>query len=183
MTRAEASIMMSRIFVEAIKAPLNVPVVPVNKPGAGGSIGTMFVLNTKPDGYTVGACSLGSLLISPIVEPKLPYKRSDLTVVCKTINFPIGHLCECGRSMENLEGIRGLRQGRTRVNCEPLSAARPVRLRLLLESLKIQAGGLNIINIPSKGGASHGHRHSGRSCRDLLRPGGGGGEPLESRVE
>jgi tripartite-type tricarboxylate transporter receptor subunit TctC len=145
--------LMGRIFVEAIKAPLNVPVVPVNKPGAGGSIGTMFVLNTKPDGYTIGACSLGSLLISPIVEPKLPYKRSDLTVVCKTINFPIGLFVNAEapwKTLKEFVDYAKANPGKIRASVGGPTGA-PA---LLLESLKIQAGGLNIINIPSKGGAS-----------------------------
>jgi len=145
--------LMSRIFVEAIKAPLNVPVVPVNKPGAGGSIGTMFVLNTKPDGYTIGACSIGSLLISPIVEPKLPYKRSDLTVVCKTINYPMAIFVKADapwKTLKELADYARQNPGKLRATVGGPTGA-PA---LLVESFKIQAGGLNIINIPSKGGAS-----------------------------
>jgi tripartite-type tricarboxylate transporter receptor subunit TctC len=145
--------MMSRIFVEAIKDPLKVPVVPMNKPGAGGSIGTMFILNTKPDGYTVGACSLGSLVISPIVEPKLPYKRPDLTVVCKTINFPIGLFVNADapwKTLKEFVDYAKANPGKIRAAVGGPTGA-PA---LLLESFKIQAGGLSIINIPSKGGAS-----------------------------
>jgi tripartite-type tricarboxylate transporter receptor subunit TctC len=145
--------LMSRIFVEAVKAPLNVPVVPVNKPGAGGSIGTMFVINAKPDGYTLGACSLGSILVSPIVEPKLPYKRSDLTVVCKTINFPIAIFVKADapwKTLKELVDFAKQNPGKLRATVGGPTGA-PA---LLVESFKIQAGGLNIINIPSKGGAS-----------------------------
>ena len=46
---------MSRIFVEAIKSTLKVNVVPVNKPGAGGSIGLTYLTNAKPDGYMLSA--------------------------------------------------------------------------------------------------------------------------------
>ena len=145
--------LMGRIFVEAVKASLNVPVVPVNKPGAGGSIGTMFVINAKPDGYTVGACSLGSLLVSPIVEPKLPYKRSDLTVVCKTINFPIAIFVKADapwKTLRELVDFAKQNPGKLRAAVGGPTGA-PA---LLVESFKIQAGGLNIINIPSKGGAA-----------------------------
>src|SRR4030067_2159457 len=80
----------SRVFAEAVKDILKVPVVSINKPGAGGAVGSAYVASAKPDGYTLGAGSFGAMVISPIVEPKLPYKRSDLTLVCQTLTFPVG---------------------------------------------------------------------------------------------
>lgn len=144
---------MSRIFVESVKEVLKVPVLPVNKPGAGGAIGTVYVANAKPDGYTIGAGSFGSLVISPIVEPKLPYKRSDLTLVCKTINFPIGIFVKDDapwKTLKQLVDYAKENPGKLRAAVGGPTGA-PA---LLLESLKIQAGGLQIISIPSKGGAS-----------------------------
>ncbi len=144
---------MSRIFVEAIKDTLKVPVVPMNKPGAGGSIGTTYISNARPDGYTIGAGSFGSLVISPIVEPKLPYKRQELTLVAKTINFPIGIFVLPDAPWKNLKELADY----VRANPGKIRAAvgGPTGApALMLEAFKIQAGGLNIINIPSKGGAS-----------------------------
>jgi tripartite-type tricarboxylate transporter receptor subunit TctC len=144
---------MSRIFVESIKEILKVPVVPVNKPGAGGSIGTVYVQNAKPDGYTIGAGSFGALVISPIVEPKLPYKRSDLTMVCKAINFPIGIFVNADapwKTLKELVDYGKANPGKLRASVGGPTGA-PA---LLLEAFKIQAGGLDIITIPSKGGAS-----------------------------
>ncbi len=145
--------MESRIYVEAIKNILKVPVVPTNKPGAGGSIGTTYITNAKPDGYTIGAASFGSLVISPIVEPKLPYKRSELTVVCKTVNFPIGLFVRADAPWKTLKELVAY----AKANPDKIRAAvgGPTGApALMLESFKIQAGGLQIINIPSKGGAS-----------------------------
>lgn len=144
---------MSRIFVEAIKSTLKVTVVPVNKPGAGGAIGLNFLANAKPDGYTIGAGSFGAMVISPIVEPKLPYKRSDLTLVAKTINFPIGIFVKPDAPWKNLKELADY----ARANPGKIRAAvgGPTGApALMLEAFKIQAGGLSIINIPSKGGAS-----------------------------
>jgi tripartite-type tricarboxylate transporter receptor subunit TctC len=139
--------------VEAIKSVLKVPVVPTNKPGAGGSMGTAYIANAKPDGYTIGAASFGSLLISPIVEPKLPYKRTDLTVVCKTVNFPIGIFVKADAPWKTLKDLVDY----IKANPDKVRAAvgGPTGApALMLEAFKIQAGGLQIINIPSKGGAS-----------------------------
>jgi tripartite-type tricarboxylate transporter receptor subunit TctC len=145
--------MQSRIYIEAIKDILKVPVVPTNKPGAGGSIGTASIANAKPDGYTIGAASFGSLVISPIVEPRLPYRRSELTVVCKTVNFPVGIFVRADAPWKTLKEFVTY----SKANPEKVRAAvgGPTGApALMLEAFKIQAGGLHIINIPSKGGAS-----------------------------
>ncbi len=144
---------MARLFAESVKDALKVPVVPENKPGAGGAIGTSFVVNAKPDGYTIGAASFGALVISPVVEPKLPYKRSDLTLICKTVNFPIGIFVKPDapwKTLKDLVDYAKANPGKIRAAVGGPTGA-PA---LLLESLKVQAGGLQIISIPSKGGAS-----------------------------
>lgn len=144
---------LSRIYIEELKDILKVPVIPVNKPGAGGAIGTTYIMNAKPDGYTIGAVSAGAMVISPIVEARLPYKRSDLSIICQIVNFPFGIFVRADAPWKNLKELADY------------ARANPGKIRgavggptgapaLLLEAFKIQAGGLNIINIPSKGGAS-----------------------------
>ncbi len=145
--------MMSRIFIEAIKDSLKVPVVPVNKPGAGGSIGLTYVANAKPDGYTLGFSSIGALVVTPVFEPRLPYKRSDLTMICKTISILHGLFVKADAPWQNLQELVDY----ARANPGKLRAAvgGPTGApALMLEAFKMQAGGLNIISIPSKGGHS-----------------------------
>ncbi len=143
----------SRIYIEALKEILKVNIVPVNKPGAGGALGMSAVKNAKPDGYTIGAGSFGAMVISPILEPKLPYKRADLTLVGKTVNFPLGIFVLPNAPWKNLKEFADYAKanpGKIRAAVGGPTGA-PA---LMLEAFKIQAGGLNIINIPSKGGAS-----------------------------
>src|SRR5690606_19562768 len=49
------------------------PVVIENRPGAGGIIGTEYVLNAKPDGYTFLYASSGPMAINPSLFRKLSY--------------------------------------------------------------------------------------------------------------
>jgi len=49
------------------------PVVIENRGGAGGSIGMEAMVRGAPDGYTLGMGSLGSLALSPAIDPKLRY--------------------------------------------------------------------------------------------------------------
>lgn len=145
--------MMARIYIGAVKDVLKVPMVAVNKPGAGGTIGTTYVANAKQDGYTIGASSIGPLIIVPNVETKLPYKWSEMTMVCKTMNFPVGIFVRADAPWKNLKELIDY----AKENPGKLRAAigGPVGLNaFVLEAFKIQAGGLNIISIPGKGGAA-----------------------------
>jgi tripartite-type tricarboxylate transporter receptor subunit TctC len=55
---------------------LPVPLAVVNRPGAGGSIGTTEIVKAKPDGYTIGLTTGSCLFIEPQLK-KLPYSDSD----------------------------------------------------------------------------------------------------------
>lgn len=52
---------LMRMLADAASGPLGQPIVVMNKPGAGGSIGLREVANSKPDGYTLGMMAAGFL--------------------------------------------------------------------------------------------------------------------------
>jgi tripartite-type tricarboxylate transporter receptor subunit TctC len=56
----------ARVVAPALEKELGVSVAVVNKPGAGGQIGYTAVANAKPDGYTVGAVSAPSVVVTPL---------------------------------------------------------------------------------------------------------------------
>lgn len=55
---------------------LGVPVKVINKGGGRGTLGTNFVAQSKPDGYTVALSSIGPMLTQPI-RGVTPYKIED----------------------------------------------------------------------------------------------------------
>ena len=63
--------MMARQYSEALARILGVPVVVDNRPGGGGSVATLAVAQSKPDGYTLVASSQSSHLANPLTQPKL----------------------------------------------------------------------------------------------------------------
>src|SRR5258706_5637062 len=52
-----------RLLADALSKQIKVPVVVLNKPGAGGAIGHREIVNAKPDGYTIGMFSWGGIAL------------------------------------------------------------------------------------------------------------------------
>ncbi len=76
-----------RLLLEAVSKELGQPLIPVNKPGAGGALGVAAVMNAKPDGYTLGACTGGNLYLMPHM-PDSPYKDlSGLTFIMNYVKY------------------------------------------------------------------------------------------------
>jgi tripartite-type tricarboxylate transporter receptor subunit TctC len=60
----------ARAMAENVARELKVPVVPVNRPGAGGSLGVELLIKAKPDGYTIILANNASLVFRSILDPK-----------------------------------------------------------------------------------------------------------------
>jgi tripartite-type tricarboxylate transporter receptor subunit TctC len=69
-----------RIWGKYLEKRLGVPVVPVNKPGAGAILGCTYIANAQPDGYTLG--SVGDHLVINIISGRAKYSLEDFRYVC-----------------------------------------------------------------------------------------------------
>ena len=69
------------LAVNAQKYLNNQPMVPVNRAGASGAIGTMWVRNAAPDGYTLLVARIATHAILPALESKLQYKWNEFTML------------------------------------------------------------------------------------------------------
>lgn len=68
---------------------INGTVTFVNKPGGGGVVGTSYVANSKPDGYTLVSANSDPLSIAPVITPDIPYNpEKDFTYLAKLALFP-----------------------------------------------------------------------------------------------
>jgi tripartite-type tricarboxylate transporter receptor subunit TctC len=71
---------VGRPMMQKASAILGKPIVIVNKPGGGQTIGFREIYGAKPDGYTIG---LGNIsLITAKMQGLLPYDHHDFTPVC-----------------------------------------------------------------------------------------------------
>lgn len=55
-----------RAFLETAKKYIEHPCIPINKPGAGGTLAAAQVMIAKPDGYVLATCSPTNLLVAPL---------------------------------------------------------------------------------------------------------------------
>jgi tripartite-type tricarboxylate transporter receptor subunit TctC len=80
----------ARVMADALSKELNVPLVPVNKPGAGGALGTQFVVQAPKDGNTIILTNNAALVYRAILEPQVasydPLK--DLTPLALAMRSP-----------------------------------------------------------------------------------------------
>ncbi|HWT08042.1 MAG TPA: tripartite tricarboxylate transporter substrate binding protein [Roseomonas sp.] len=68
----QATDLAGRVIAQRLQERLGQPVVPENRAGAGGTIGSDVVAKAAPDGYTLLAGSSGPLTISPLLQ-RLPF--------------------------------------------------------------------------------------------------------------
>ena len=62
-----------RLLADQLSRDIGVPVVVLNKPGAGGAIGHREIANAKPDGYTIGMFSSGGIALPYLNAEANPY--------------------------------------------------------------------------------------------------------------
>jgi tripartite-type tricarboxylate transporter receptor subunit TctC len=68
----QATDLAGRVIAQRLSDQLGQPVVPENRAGAGGMIGTDAVAKAAPDGYTLLAASTGPITTAPLVQ-RTPY--------------------------------------------------------------------------------------------------------------
>lgn len=79
----QATDLMARVTAIKIGESWGQPIVPENRAGAGGMIGTDLVAKAAPDGYTILAASTGPITTAPLVQ-RTPYDvQRDLAPVAQ----------------------------------------------------------------------------------------------------
>src|SRR5215475_6082482 len=100
-----------RLLADSLSQRINVPVVVLNKPGAGGAIGHREIANAKPDGYTIGMFSSGGIA--------LPYMNAQANTYDEL--QPIAFFGEDPNALEvsNASGIGSLKEFVERARANP----------------------------------------------------------------
>lgn len=99
-----ASDVVARIMAEGMGKVLKQTIIIENIGGAGGTIGTTRVTEARPDGYTLLAASMGSLVSAPAVTPNVRYDSvKDFQMVGLTANAPVAVVAKKDFPAKNLK--------------------------------------------------------------------------------
>ena len=80
---------VARAMSDAFGKALGQAVIIENKPGMGSSIAADLVSKAAPDGYTILIASPSSILVNPVLNPKLGYTARDLVPIIKVSSSPL----------------------------------------------------------------------------------------------
>ena len=76
-----ASDLAARTLATVAHVYLGQPVLTINKAGAGGAVGSAYVSKARNDGYTLLLARIGCNAILPAINPNIPYKWNDFTIL------------------------------------------------------------------------------------------------------
>jgi tripartite-type tricarboxylate transporter receptor subunit TctC len=140
---------LGRVVATRLAEAWSVQVIPDNRPGAGGNVGTEQCARAAADGYT--ACMLSiAQTISPSIYPKLAFDPnrdfSHVTLLATLPSLLVVHPSLPARNVKELVALARSRPGA--LNYAPGGAG--TSSQLLMELLKLHAG-VEIVHVPYKG--------------------------------
>ncbi len=144
--------LVPRVIAQHLQQRLGQPVIVDNKTGAEGMIGVDAVAKAAPDGYTLGVATSGPVAIGKLLFPNIPYDpQKDLVPLILTYETPFVLVVNPNSPAKSLADLFAL----AKKSPGKLNAAIPNNgsiQHLLTEMMKTTVG-LDIVNIPYKGGA------------------------------
>jgi tripartite-type tricarboxylate transporter receptor subunit TctC len=155
----QTDIMARRIAVKATPM-LGQQVVPDNRAGAGGTVGSNEVARAKPDGYTVLLATSSTHAINPTAMEKIPYDAvRDFAPVAVLGTVPMAIVIHPSIPAKNLRELVALAKARPGQFSYGSTGVGGIN-HLGGELLKLQAGRLDIIHVP--------YKSSGLALQDLM---------------
>lgn len=100
----DPSTMVATAMTSHMSKELGVPVKVVNKPGGGAVLATNELVQSRPDGYTMGLISIGPM-ITQVIRGKTPYKNDDLRPLGLVWSSPFTLACRGDAPYNNLKEL------------------------------------------------------------------------------
>lgn len=96
---------VGREFSRMLAEELGTRAVVTNMPGGDTAIGVGHIVNSTPDGHTIGLSSTGGAIIQPIINPDLAYASEDFEVLAKMTEAPNAILVGKDSPYETLDDL------------------------------------------------------------------------------
>ncbi len=141
---------MARVFAEKLAPALGQPVVVENRAGAGAIVGTEYVINSEPDGYTLLFAASGPMVFNRALIPNLSYNTvEDLVPISMGGSFPLVLAVNQDFPAKTFqELVEYSKRNPDKSNYSYPAAS----FQLVMELLKARTG-LQALNVPYKGSA------------------------------
>jgi tripartite-type tricarboxylate transporter receptor subunit TctC len=142
---------VGRNFAIGMERALHQTVIVENKPGAGSSIAAEFVAHAAPDGYTILIASPSSIAVNPAINPKQSPTVPTLVPISKVSNSPLVIATNPSTGINSIaELIAIAKKDPGKLNFASAGNGSAPHLGGVLFN---QVAGVNLVNVPFKGGA------------------------------
>jgi tripartite-type tricarboxylate transporter receptor subunit TctC len=143
---------VGRIAAHQLSEAFGVSVVPDNRAGAGGNIGSEIVAGAKPDGNTMLVCTVGTHGINTSLYSKLPYDAvkdfAPITLLASVPNVVVVHPSVKAQNLQELIALLKAQPGKLNY----ASSGNGTSIHLAAELFKTMTG-TQMVHIPYKGSA------------------------------
>jgi len=141
---------VARIVAAALSEGLGQQVVIDNRGGAGGTVGAELAAQATPDGYTIFACNIASLAVSPALYKKLNYDPvggfAPIGLIGSTANALVVHPEVPAKTIAQFIALAKARPGKVNY-ASPGIGTSP---QLTMEMFRTAAG-IDLVHVPYKG--------------------------------
>lgn len=142
--------LVARPLAERLSEALGQPVVVENRAGVSGTLGTAYVAQSHPDGYTFLFATANEIAVSPILYRNLSYTPFDsFTPVASVVDFPSILVTAPGqpRDFESLVADVRAHPGEVSFASSGAGTTNHLMAEVFREAL-----GLDVLHVPYKGG-------------------------------
>jgi tripartite-type tricarboxylate transporter receptor subunit TctC len=142
--------LVARVVATPLSDELGRQIVVDNRSGAAGTVGAEIAANATPDGYTIFACNIASLAVSPALYKKLNYDPvagfAPVGLIGSTANALAVHPSVAAKTIPEFIALAKERPGKINYS----SAGVGTSPQLSMELFRMHAG-IQLVHIPYKG--------------------------------
>jgi len=141
--------LLGRLLGQKLSEAVGQPVVPENRPGAGGNVGTEFAAKQPPDGYTIVLAS-PALAISPNLYRKLNYDPvrdfAPISLVAQVPNVLLVHPSVPAKNLKELAAVARANPGKITFGSGGLGTGQHLAGEIFKSVARV-----NMLHVPYKG--------------------------------
>jgi tripartite-type tricarboxylate transporter receptor subunit TctC len=142
---------VARQWTERMKEPLGAAIVVENLGGAGGTIGMGEAARAAPDGYTLAFGNTSTLVLNPVIMPKVPYSPTrdfiTVSILAVSVSGIIVHPSVPAKTLKEFIAHARANQGKMSYG----SAGAGTMTNMAGELFKLLIDAPKIVHVPYKG--------------------------------